>query len=112
LPIEAVVREVGRPADEPFRVWRIPFQHLVPALEPMQLSGRIAPEFFGVIDRLAINPPILVERFNLRLRRELLRRREEAILLKIRIDRRTGWRTSLCIGHESELPADALVEAG
>ena len=50
MAIDAVVAEIELAANEPLGPGKFPFKHLVPRLEPMQLAGRLRPEFFGVLD--------------------------------------------------------------
>ena len=48
MPVEAVVRDVGLSADEPFGERHVPFQHLVPRLKPVQFRRDFRPETFGI----------------------------------------------------------------
>jgi hypothetical protein len=48
VPIDAVDARVQRAADEPFRMRRLPVQHLRPGREPIELGGEFGPEAFGV----------------------------------------------------------------
>jgi len=39
MPVEAIVRDVDPPSDEPFGEWLVPFQNPVPLPEPVKLAG-------------------------------------------------------------------------
>ncbi len=55
MPVEAVVRDVELAADEPLGVGRLPLQHRVPGLEPVELFGPPGPECLGVVLRTVID---------------------------------------------------------
>src|SRR4051812_50178956 len=76
--IEAVVRDVQLPADEPFGVRAVPLEHLVPLLEPVQLVRLLAPEGFGTADRLAVESVVFLAALDQRVRREAGGPREQA----------------------------------
>ena len=83
MPVQAIRAQIELPAHEPFRKRRLPLQHLLPRLEPDQLRfGLLRPEFFRRPDRLVIQLAILRHRFDVRLLRKPLRRRENARLLE------------------------------
>ena len=48
MRVEAVVRGVGFAADEPMGEWFLPIEDFGEGLEPVQLSGEMAPEFFEI----------------------------------------------------------------
>src|SRR5689334_2688976 len=50
VPIETVVGKVDLSALEPLRPGSVPFENLVPRLEPVQFLGYIPPELFGLLD--------------------------------------------------------------
>ena len=54
LIIQAVVRDIGFTADEPLDERLVPFHHLVPGFEPVQLARHVAPKGFGVVQRLTV----------------------------------------------------------
>jgi len=64
LEIDAVVADVEASADEPLGVRSVPFEHLVPHADPVQLLGDAGPEFLGLINRLAVHPQVLFARAN------------------------------------------------
>jgi hypothetical protein len=84
--VEAVVGDVGPAADEPSGVGDIPLEDAVPLLEPVQLLSDAGPELLGVIDRLLMQPAVLVHRLDVGLLRELRQRIEEAVFLKRGLD--------------------------
>ena len=49
MPIEAVVGDVGLSANKPFGKRQVPFQHLVPLLEPVKLRSDFRPIAFRVL---------------------------------------------------------------
>src|SRR5207253_2349714 len=51
VPVEAVIRNINPPSDEPFRERILPFKDLFPPLEPMQFARGIFPEFPGILGR-------------------------------------------------------------
>src|SRR5207249_5436569 len=55
VAIEAVRARVDRPADEPFRVRRLPVEHRGPWPEPLELAGESGPERFGIALRLRVD---------------------------------------------------------
>jgi hypothetical protein len=50
VTIEAVVRKVELATDKPLCPWIIPFENLVPFLEPMQLFRNARPKLLRVLD--------------------------------------------------------------
>ena len=48
VPVHAVVGDVELSAHEPFGPRRVPFQHLLPRREPVQILGLLRPEAFGI----------------------------------------------------------------
>src|ERR1017187_5637527 len=61
VAIEAVVGEVDLATGEPFRPGTTPFEHLVPSLEPVDLTGDFRPvslrDVLGLFDTGARIPP-------------------------------------------------------
>ena len=97
--VETVVAEVGFAAHEPFGVGQIPFEDLVPGLEPVQMLGHRGPEAFGVVNRLAIERLVLGEAVDVRLLGELRRRGKDAVFTKCGIKILRGERASRSCGH-------------
>ena len=53
MTIETVVRDIDFAADKPLRVRRLPLQHLIPFLEPVEFAFRKPrPELLGIGGRL------------------------------------------------------------
>ena len=48
VTIDAIDARVERAADEPFRMRRLPLEHLRPLREPLQLVGEACPERLGI----------------------------------------------------------------
>ena len=48
MAINTVVRHIGLSADEPFRKWRIPLEHLRPGCEPMKIGCDFGPKTLGI----------------------------------------------------------------
>src|ERR687893_629687 len=68
MPVDRVVAQVGLAPDEPFDEWRIAeIAHLIPALVPVDGLGLLGPKPFGVIDRMPVELPILLDAHRLRL---------------------------------------------
>jgi hypothetical protein len=78
VAVEAVVRRVERPADEPFRVRRIPLQHALPLRLPVELSGPFGPIGFRVRGRFGPDLGIA----DVRIAAELVGRRKLPVFLK------------------------------
>src|SRR5262249_48755806 len=86
MPIEAVVRDVRLPADEPLRERRLPLERLLPRAEPGAVLARNpCPEALGA---LGAEPAVRRQRLPgpVRALRELGRGREAAPLLQQRLD--------------------------
>src|SRR5713101_3019805 len=86
MPIETIFRNVEFAAHEPLRERRFPFQNFFPRRAPDQLTRFACPEFSGLVDRLSIHPPILIEVFDPCLLCEILRWFENALLDQMRFD--------------------------
>src|SRR5215470_779125 len=67
VTVEAVVGKIDLTPREPLRPGRIPLEHPIPLLEPVQLLGNSSPEFFGLLDGLFVEVLVLFERFDVRL---------------------------------------------
>jgi len=80
--VEAVVRHVELPAQEPFGERRAPLQHPVPLPHPAQLAGPLRPEPL----RVAARPLIHIITRCIRLAAKRLRGRKSAALLEQRLD--------------------------
>ena len=78
MPVDAVVAQVELAADKPFCRWQVPFEHLVPRLEPMQIFRDSSPEGLGIFDGFLVHHLVLFEAFDVCLVAELLRWREDA----------------------------------
>src|SRR5204863_3636996 len=66
---------VDATADEPFRVRRLPVEHLIPGTRPFELVRKARPERFRIARRVGVNLLVAHDR----LRAEFGRRREGAI---------------------------------
>src|SRR5436305_3218010 len=108
VPIEAVVREIELAAHEPLRPGAIPFQNLVPLLEPVQLARDTRPERVGIVNRLLIEPLVLREVLDMGLRRKFRRALELALLLQNGIDIGGSRINDGFIGHGEDLNAEEL----
>src|SRR5271154_4865417 len=61
MTVEAVVRDIGLSAHEPFGERGFPFKDLRPSLEPVDVRGcKLAPEFLGIFLRAAIEVEVAV----------------------------------------------------
>src|SRR5262249_25563980 len=95
MPVEAVVREVGGPAQVPLGERRLPLQHLLERRFPEDLLLPPRPPVpLGVALGLRRQLAVLLDRLDVRSTRELGRRREDATLGEDRGDLRGGW-----VGH-------------
>ena len=54
MTVETVGAHVELPADEPLRVGRIPGEHLVPGLHPLELTGHPGPESLEILVRFVV----------------------------------------------------------
>ena len=111
VPVEAVVGEVDLAADKPFRPWAIPFENLVPLLEPVQLAGDARPEFVRVVDRFFVETLVFFEALDVGVLAELRRRIEPSLLVQDGIDVGALGLRSLGIdngfvGHDENLDAE------
>src|SRR5262245_21727895 len=82
MPVKAVVRDVDLPSDKPFGERLVPFQNLIPLLEPMKLAGDLRPEPFGVFDRSLVDPVVIFAAFDMGAGAETGRRDEDAVFLE------------------------------
>jgi hypothetical protein len=71
VAVEAVVGEVDLTAGKPFGPGRIPLQHAVPFLKPVQVLGDTSPEFFGVFDGFLVEVFVFLEGFYVGFPREV-----------------------------------------
>src|SRR5437588_4451607 len=71
MPIQAILRHVEFPADEPLRKWRFPLENFLPRHGPDPLSLFAHQEFCRLPDRFPVHPPILTETFDSRVFREV-----------------------------------------
>src|ERR1700687_5130936 len=108
MAIQAVIREVDLAPDEPFRPRAIPFENLVPLLEPVKFAGNPRPEFVGVVDGFLVEMLVFVQRLDVGLFAELGRRLELALLIQNGIDVRALIIDHSFIGHNEHLDADEL----
>src|SRR5688572_19158690 len=83
MAVETVVRSVELPAEEPLVMGRIPFQHLVPTLEPIEPLRLLLPPAVRVALRIGIDGDVA----GVRLVDEGFRGFEEAPFLEERFDR-------------------------
>src|SRR5712691_7007585 len=86
MSVQTILRNIELTADKPLRERRFPFQNFFPRRPPDQLTRFACPEFSGLVDRLAIHPPILIEVLDPCLLREILRWFENALLDQMRFD--------------------------
>ncbi len=96
VAIEAVVGEVDFAAAEPLHPRRVPLQHRVPGLEPVQFAGDIAPELFRILDGQVVDALVFLHALDVRFGRKLRWRRKLPLLLKYRINVVTGLRRRPC----------------
>src|SRR5215831_9273721 len=82
VAIEAVVGEVDFSADKPLGPWAVPFEHIVPLLEPVQFVGNAGPELVGVVDRFLIEALVFVEALYVRLAAKFRGALELTLLVK------------------------------
>src|SRR5258708_37245711 len=73
MAIEAVIRKINLATNEPFRPGMVPFEDLVPLFEPVQLFSDASPEFFRMLDRLAIDAVVFFYALDMRLISKMLR---------------------------------------
>ncbi len=94
LLVDAGGRRVRLPSNEPPRERRLPVEHLRIRGQPGKRFGTGVPESVGVGLRLLVEPAIVLERADPRLRGKLRRRREDPILLHDRREPAVGplWR--------------------
>src|SRR5258708_28156903 len=97
VPVEAVVGQIDLPPDEPLRPWRLPFQNVVPPLEPVQIFSGASPEFFRILDRFFIESLVLRYALKISLPYKFQRRIELSLLVKSGID--VGLIVCDCFGH-------------
>jgi hypothetical protein len=76
MAVDAVVAEVELAADEPLGVGQIPFEDLVPGLEPVQVFGDAGPEGFRIVDGLLVEGLVLFKALDVGLGAELRRAAE------------------------------------
>ena len=86
VAVETVVGKIELAADKPLGPGMIPFQNLVPLLEPVQIVGDAAPEFFRLLDRLAIDALVVFQALDVRLLAEGLRTFEFSVLVQDGLD--------------------------
>src|SRR5271166_1730650 len=86
MAVETVVGEINLAADKPFCPRVIPFEDLVPLLEPVQLAGNPAPELIGLLDRLFIKLFVFFYALDVSVAAEGDGRLEAALFLENRID--------------------------
>src|SRR3954454_5532415 len=86
MAIEAILGNVQLPADEPFRERRLPLQDFFPPARPEELARLARPELFRIVNRFAMQPPVLVEASDSRRFCELLRWFENPFLDQVRLD--------------------------
>ncbi len=87
VPIEAVVREVGLPLDEPLRVRRLPLERGLERLLPEELLARTRrPPALWITLRLVIETAVILHALDVSALREPFGRREDALLCHDRMD--------------------------
>src|SRR3954453_15087445 len=85
--IEAVIRDICLPPDEPPGKRRVPFQHVAKRLEPVQLfASQVAPELFWIANRALIQLLISLHRADFRVGRKFFARRKPPIFQHYRIN--------------------------
>ena len=86
MAVEAIVGKIDSTADEPLGPRTIPFEDFVPFFEPVQFVCNAAPEFFWLLDRLAVNAFVLVETLDVSLATEFRRTFKFPLLVQRGID--------------------------
>src|SRR6266568_2729906 len=86
MPIETIFRNVEFAANEPLGEWSFPLENFFPRRTPYPLARFACPELGRLLDRLPIQPLVLLENFSLRLLPQLLPRFESALLNQMRLD--------------------------
>src|SRR6266404_7087603 len=99
VPIEAVIRKVDLATDEPLRPGMVPFEDLVPLLEPVQLFGNAAPKFFRMLDRLTVDAVVFFGALDVSLPAKIFRTLKLALLLQNGINAGAGNGDGCLICH-------------
>ncbi len=79
VAVHAVVAQVELSAHKPLGPGQVPFEDLVPRLEPMQIPCRPGPESLGILDRFPVHLLVLLEALDVRFGAEFSRRRKDSI---------------------------------
>src|SRR6266571_107405 len=115
MPIQTIFRNIEFAAHEPLREWRVPLEDFFPRRAPDQLRRFTRPEFGRLLDRLSIHAPILIETFDPRLLREILRWFENALLDQMRFDVVVHEESLICrrdlFGKRSVFAVEAVATA-
>ncbi len=77
MAVDAVVAQVELAADKPFCRRQVPFEHLVPGFEPVQIFRDTGPEGLGIFDGFLVHRLVLFEALDVGLAAELLRWRKD-----------------------------------
>ena len=59
MTVEAVVRGIDLPANEPLGIRNFPIEHLAPFLEPVKFVSLTSPEFVGLVEGFGMKLPVL-----------------------------------------------------
>src|SRR5579875_1403656 len=105
MAVHAVVCHVQLAAHKPLGPGSLPFEHLIPPLDPIQTLGFRSPERFGVLARTLINSGVRP----VGLLAKLLRRRINPLLFEQGFQSFTLRYAWLC--HESDLPDEGIDKA-
>ena len=116
VAVEAVVGEIDLSSYKPLGPRAIPFENLVPLLEPVQFAGDARPELVGIVNGLFVEAIVLVEALDVGFLGEFGRTLELALLVQDGIDvRALGIRFGKndgFLGHDEDLDAEAFVFVG
>src|ERR1700756_4072 len=84
MAIDAVVAQIRFAADEPPGSGRLPVEYAGPRSEPVELSGNLGPEAFGILNGAAVERLILLQTLHVRLCGKLSRRGNDSVLVQNR----------------------------
>ena len=82
MSINTVEGHIGLSVNEPLREWRIPFQHSLPAFEPMKFGSDIGPITLGIFCGPLGNRIVDFKAVNMSMLRKLRGRSKDALLFK------------------------------
>ena len=90
VTVDAVVAQIQLAADEPPGPGQVPLKNLVPGLEPVEIAGRIGPEFFGILNRLLVERLVFFEALDVGPGAELRGRRKDTVFAQRGVDIAVG----------------------